>query len=227
MQVKTIADFLKVLPDATSRATLLNPAISVKQSSNKRTGTQTDKRVTVQSSTTTTDVTSPSSPRNVIYDAGPSTSYATPKRVVETEDEGDDDDQYIDEEVKSYGARHFGTPASPYLTPYLYDKGFLDKQYGLRKEDGNFMVGDSNVSVDKDGDLYIKGQHFRGTSGLWKPLTRKRINKEKVTTSDLKTYKNILQMTHGHLEGYEPGANIQISRGPKFRKFIAKLFPQS
>jgi hypothetical protein len=43
------------------------------------------------------------------------------------------------------------------------------------------MIGNSNVSVDKDGDLYIKEQHFRGTSGLWELLTRKRINKEKVT----------------------------------------------
>jgi hypothetical protein len=93
--------------------------------------------------------------------------------AVDTED---DDDQYIDEEVKSYGESHFGTRDSPYLTPYLYDKGFLDKQYGLRKEDGNFMIGDSNVSVDKDGTVYIKGQHFRGTSGLWEPLTRKRTN---------------------------------------------------
>jgi hypothetical protein len=103
----------------------------------------------------------------------------------------------------------------------------LDKQYGLRKEGGNFMIGDSNVSVDKDGDLNIKGQHFRGTSGLWELLTRKRINRKKVTTNDLKTYKNILQMTNGHLERYETGANIQITHGPKFKDIISKLFPQS
>jgi hypothetical protein len=89
------------------------------------------------------------------------------------------------------------------------------------------MIGDSNVSVDKDGDLYIKGQNFKGPSGLWELLTRKRIHKEKVTTSNLKTYKNILQMTHGHLERYESSANIQITRGPKFKDVISKLFPQS
>jgi hypothetical protein len=79
------------------------------------------------------------------------------------------------------------------------------------------MIGNSNVSVDKHGDLYIKGQHFRGTSGLWELLTRKQINKEKVTTNDLKKYRSILQMAHGHLEGNEPGDNIQISRGPKYK----------
>jgi hypothetical protein len=90
MKVKKIADFLKVLPNATSRAALLNQTLSVKQSSNKRTGTQTEKRVTVPSPAEVP------SPLYVIYETGPSTSYATPKRVVET-DEGDD--QYIDEEV--------------------------------------------------------------------------------------------------------------------------------
>jgi hypothetical protein len=194
----------------------------VKQSTNKRAGTQTEKRVTVPSPAGKPQV---PTPRDVIYETSPSTSYATPKRVVDTE-EDTDDEQYIDEEVKSYGERHFGR-ASPYVTPYLYHKGFLDKQYGLRKEDGNFMIGDSNVSVDKDGDLYIKGQQFKGTRGLWELLTRKRINKDKVTTSDLKTYKTILQLTHGHLERYEPSANIQISRGPKFKDVISKLFPQS
>jgi hypothetical protein len=117
--------------------------------------------------------------------------------------------------------------AIPYLTPYLYDEGFLVKQYGLRKEDDNFMIGDSNVSVDNDGDMYIKEQHFRGTSGLRELLTRKRINKQKVTTNDLKTYKNILEMSHAHLEGYKPGANIQISRGTKYKEIIAKLFPHT
>jgi hypothetical protein len=34
-------------------------------------------------------------------------------------------------------------------------------------------------------------------------------------------------MTHGHLERYESSANIQITRGPKFKDVLAKLFPQS
>jgi hypothetical protein len=125
MEVKTIADFLKkVLPVATSRAALLNQALSVIQSSNKRAGTQTEKRVTVPFPASKPEVPSPSSPRDVIYETSPSTSNATPKRVVDTE-EDTEDDQYIDEEVKSYGERYFGTRASPYLAPYLYDKGFF------------------------------------------------------------------------------------------------------
>jgi len=54
----------------------------------------------------------------------------------------------------------------------------------------------------------------------------KKVNTDLITTNDLKRYKNILEMTNAHLEGYEPGASILTSRGPKFRNIITKLFPQ-
>jgi hypothetical protein len=113
MYLKTIADFLKIVsPDATFRATLLNHVLPVKQVSSKHeSGTQTDKRVKVNSAV--------SYPQDVVYEAGPSTSYTTPKKATATEDDNEDDNDYIDEEVESFGKRHFGTRASPYLTPYV------------------------------------------------------------------------------------------------------------
>jgi hypothetical protein len=80
MQIKTIADLLKkVLPEATPRAFLLNQALLGKQSSSssKQSGALSDKRVTGPSTASTTEVLSPSTPRDVRYEAGPSTSYAT------------------------------------------------------------------------------------------------------------------------------------------------------
>jgi hypothetical protein len=32
-------------------------------------------------------------------------------------------------------------------------------------------------------------------------------------------------MTNAHMEGYEPGGDIRISRGQKFVNVISKLFP--
>jgi len=41
---------------------------------------------------------------------------------------------------------NFGEIASPYLSPYLYNRIFLDKQYGIRREDdGRFMIGESTL----------------------------------------------------------------------------------
>jgi len=57
-------------------------------------------------------------------------------------------------------------------------------------------------------------------------ITRKKVNKEIVSAADLKRYKSILNLTSAHLEGYEPGARIHISKGIKFKTVIAK-FPQT
>jgi hypothetical protein len=87
------------------------------------------------------------------------------------------------------------------------------------------MIGDSRVGVDSDGNIHIKNVEFPATQGLWELLTRKRVDKKLVTSADLKQYKTILDMTNAHLEGYDPDANIRISRGTKFRDVILKLFP--
>ena len=63
-----------------------------------------------------------------------------------------------------------------------------------------------------------------GTLGLWELLTRKNVNTELTNKDDLKTYKKILIMTNFHLNRYQPGDNIKITRGNKFRDVIPPLF---
>jgi hypothetical protein len=175
--------------------------------------------------------------------AVPSTSrseeevFVTPRRSVrfetgdtETEDDDDDDDaNTIDENVRQYGQQHFGALASPYLTPYLYNRRFLDKVFGIRREetDGTFMIGNSSVTLDDRGNIIIQGKQYRGTPGLWELLTRKNVKHSIITTQDLKTYKRILELTSGHLENHDPSGNIKTTRGTKFKEVVAKLFPHS
>ena len=90
------------------------------------------------------------------------------------------------------------------------------------------MIGDSQVSVDKDSHVTVKGKHFRGTQGLWELLTRRKVQRDKLTTDDLRAYKTILLLTNGHLTGYVPDGNIHISSGTKFRDIRSNLFqPQN
>jgi hypothetical protein len=98
-------------------------------------------------------------------------------------------------------------------------------EFGLRKEGSKFFISNSDVTVDANSDLYIKDKHFKSTQGLWKLLTRKSVNKNFINKDDLKQYKNILNLTSAHLEGYEPDAPIHVSRGIKFKTVIEKLFP--
>ena len=70
--------------------------------------------------------------------------------------------------------------------PYAYKWRFLDIQFSIDKDGDIFKIGDSRVLVDQDGDITIKGNEFRGPEGLWELLTRKRVNKDHVTSDDLR-----------------------------------------
>ena len=63
----------------------------------------------------------------------------TPKKhkfEIEVDDDDDDVDcDAVEEEVKDFGRKNFGEKASPYLTPYLYNRWFLNKQYCIRREE--------------------------------------------------------------------------------------------
>jgi len=97
--------------------------------------------------------------------------------------------------------------------------------YSIRRDGDVFMIGDSQVGVDRDGNIHINNVEFPATKGLWELLTRKRVDKNSVTTADIKQYKTILEMTNAHLEGYKPRANIHTSKGVKYKEIISQLFP--
>jgi hypothetical protein len=123
-----------------------------------------------------------------------------------------------------FGRENVGSVAYPNLMLYVYKRGFLDTQYGIRKDGNTFKIGDSPVLVDQDDDITIKKNEFRGSEGLWKLLTRKNVNKENVTSDDLRKYKKILLLSNAHLEGYDEAGAINVGRGKKFREIISPLF---
>jgi len=56
-------------------------------------------------------------------------------------------------------------------------------------------------------------------------LTRKKADNSLITDKDLKSYREILKATHGHLENHDPSGIIKTTRGIKFKEVISKLFP--
>ena len=77
------------------------------------------------------------------------------------------------------GRENVGLIASSYIVPYLYNRRYLDTQYGLRKDGDSLKIGDSTVLVDPDSDITIKRREFKGTTGLWELLTRKNVDRKK------------------------------------------------
>jgi len=117
-----------------------------------------------------------------------------------------DDDLLVEPHVLDNGVMNVGALASPYVSPYIYEtkKRSLDTVYGIRRDGEVFMIGYSQVGVDRDGNIHINNVEFPATKGLWELLTRKRMDKDSVTTADIKQYKTISEMTNAHLEGYKP-----------------------
>lgn len=76
----------------------------------------------------------------------------------------------------------------------------IDTVYGIRREsDGTFMIGDSPLSVDENGDVTVRGETYEGTEGLWELLTKTKVNRSLFTPHEMRSYKLILESTSGHL----------------------------
>jgi hypothetical protein len=139
-----------------------------------------------------------------VTDQSTAPPYETPISCILIDTSDDDAGAVSEEDVRTFPKKSFGAIASPYLSLFVHKRGVLDIEYGLRKEGDNSFIGNSDVTVDTNSDLYIKDKHFRGTPGLWELLTRKSVNKKLVSADDIKRYKSILNLTRAHLEGYEP-----------------------
>jgi hypothetical protein len=87
------------------------------------------------------------------------------------------------------------------------------------------MTGDSQLSVEENGDVTVLGVTNEGTEGLWELLTKININRSLVTTEDMRSYKHILESTNGHLSDNDSSGHIKTFRGPKYRDVLSKLFP--
>ena len=117
------------------------------------------------------------------------------KRSLSTDSEDDDEGaaSYITGEssVREFSTRHFGAVASPYVSSYVYRKGNLDRDYGMRRDtDGTFRIGNAEVVIDQDSNVFVNGKSYRGTRGLFELLTRKKVDQSFITRSDLPSYRD-------------------------------------
>jgi hypothetical protein len=68
--------------------------------------------------------------------------------------------------MMDFGKENFGDEASPYISPYVYKRGFLDTTYGIRQVCNMFLIGNSPVEFDVDSNVHIQGQILREQSGF-------------------------------------------------------------
>ena len=100
----------------------------------------------------------------------------TPFPELQDDDNYDNGNDFVKEDVQTFGSENVDTIANPYIVPSFYNRPLLVTKYGIRKICDSFMIGYSAVLIDTDSDITIKGQEFRSTKGLWVLWTRKNVN---------------------------------------------------
>ena len=94
-----------------------------------------------------------------------------------------------------------------------------------RDVDGTFRIGNVEVEIDQDSKMVVQGKLYKWTRGLFVQLTSKKVDRSFITDSDLRSYRENLESTHGNLENHDPSGVIKTTRGVKFKEVISTLFP--
>ena len=154
--------------------------------------------------------------------------FAAPiKRSVSESDEGEASYVPGDTTIQAFSEQQIGNVASPYIASYVLHSANVDKDYGMRRDtDGKFRIGNALVTIDQDSNVIIQGVPYRGTKGLFELLTCKKVDMSVVTNRDMKSYRAILEGTHGHLEDNDPSGGIKTTRETKHKDIISKLLPK-
>lgn len=104
-------------------------------------------------------------------------------------------------------------------------RAYMDTSYGVRLDGrGGMLIGDSPIVFTKTKTI-VKGEKFNITPGLMELLMMKEPDPAKVTNDDLTNYRDILLLTNAHRQMYSAEKPINATKGVKYTKVIAKLFP--
>ena len=86
--------------------------------------------------------------------------------------------------------------AFDYITD-SYDKKSLDKYYGIQRgEDEQLMMGDKNVTVDKDSNITVDNKTYKATTGLWSLIMLAAPKGNTYNHTDLANYSDLAQRTN-------------------------------
>jgi len=91
--------------------------------------------------------------------------------------------------VKAFSEQQFGSVASPYIASYVFHASDVVNDFGMRRDvDGAFRIGNANVEIDQDSNVFVKGISYKGTRELFELLTRMKVDRSFITDSDMKAY---------------------------------------
>ena len=126
--------------------------------------------------------------------------------------------------IPSIISLNLGPLATKYLGYNASKNVKTDKTFGLRIERDRLMIGNVEVTLNKD-DLILGDNHlFKGTPGLWELLTLDQPSM--YTAEDMKNYAKIIQFSNAWRQNNDPtNPKPKSSGGSKYKKIIKPILP--
>ena len=101
-----------------------------------------------------------------------------------------------------------------YLNQY---KGTLDKHFGVKENNGNYYLGESQIHVEHN-NIFVDNQEFKGTTGLWALIMENTPNINNITEEDLDNYMHLMDITNAMQHGLEESRYAQLTDKYKLLK---------
>ena len=102
-------------------------------------------------------------------------------------------------------------------------KSQIDTTFGIRYEDGDWMIGNKRIKINNGDDITIDGEVYDGTPGLWSLVTDK--VPQQYDIEELDRYKELLYETsamHQHYNSRDPYP--RASGGKKWTQILAPIW---
>ena len=137
-----------------------------------------------------------------------------------TEEEKDEEDEEDEEEDES-----IGEIAISYLKIPQHKR---DTTFGIRKVNGDHYIGNEHVIIKDDDIILAKdGDRFTGTHGLWRLITSKNpdLDKMKWDKLDEENYVRLMEKTNVLHQGNNPNnPHAKSSRGKKWNNILTYIW---
>lgn len=114
-----------------------------------------------------------------------------------------------------------------YLRKLLFwPRSSLDHTFGIRVdvENTKYFIGNKEIDFDRNDNISIGKKVYHGSRGLFELLFMKDPDMNEITVTDKRKYKEILEISSAHKQGYDPNGRIASSGGVKYLNVIQGLF---
>ena len=122
----------------------------------------------------------------------------------------------INENETEYWGKDYVKSAIDYYTNL--DTKNRDEYYGIEKTKEGYVMGEKNITIDKDSNVHIDDHTYKATPGLWELIMMR--NPQNYTSSDLLEYEDIVFNTQVISHPFKKKTNQKPKLTTKYKNIL-------